>query len=115
MRIAAPLLLLALGACAATSAELDELARVRAEIDGVLDDVRGELRKLREKPPPPRPSVQLGAAPTIHAVNDLYWVLSPVTVGSERRTALSLYRATSRGVQPEGTRILEDDLAKALK
>jgi hypothetical protein len=117
MKLAASCLLLALGACAAaprTAEELNELARIRAEIDAARDELGNQLRKLRELTPPP-PPVQLSGAPTSHVANDLHWVLAPLTIRGDPRTALVLYRVTSRGFQLEGVRILEDDLAKALK
>lgn len=117
-----PLLLAALTAC---SSDVSALREEMLEATAAMDDLRAEVKKLRERtsPPPPLPApppVMLNAAPAVPllggvggtqpGVTDLYWVLARVAVGGEERTVLALYRASPKGFKLDGVRLLNYDL-----
>jgi hypothetical protein len=88
--------------------ELDELVKLRAATCGALDELGAQIKKLGT---PAFPAVLPQSS---DAQNEYYWMISPLVVKGENRTALALYRATTEGFALHSLRIVEDDIAQVL-
>jgi hypothetical protein len=110
-------------------AELRAVEQPNFDSAQAMEDLSKEVRHLRERlaqpaPPAPTPPVTLptatipaggfvgGVGGTASGVNDLYWVLSKVSVDGAERLVLAQYRALpdARGFKLTGVRMLSADL-----
>jgi hypothetical protein len=92
----------------------------------VLADLTREVRRLREGPalapaaapaalglPMPAPQAGIlnsGVGGTQAGLNDLYWVLTKITVDKEERVVLATYQSNHRGIKLTGVRMINADL-----
>ena len=110
--------------------ELRKLEQPKFDTEQAMEDLAKEIRRLRDRmaqptPPPapdapailPLPAPQSGnlsggVGGTQGGINDLYWVLSKLTVDKEERVVLAMYQAQSggRGFKLAGVRMLNADL-----
>ena len=111
-------------------AELRAVEQPKFDSAQAMEDLSKEVRRLRERLAQPPPSVPLAAAPvllppatfpgggfvggvggTTSGVNDLYWVLTKVSIDGAERMVLAQYRALpNSGFKLAGVRALSADL-----
>jgi hypothetical protein len=116
---------------ASLKAGLEELKKVQQptfDTQQAQEDLAKEIRRLRDRmAQPPLPAapaagaalpvpapqagfLQGGVGGTQAGLNDLYWVLTKLTVDKEERLVLAMYQGNHRGIKLAGVRMLNADL-----